>query len=140
MLPNASWRPSAERQNRMRKTIVSLSVIIAAALLGGCAGNMSGGTLLPGTGQFSAHRLDVTGGGPVPSPDRLHRLDVTGGGPVPGPHKVRHLDVTGGGPVPAPGGIRHLDVTGGGPVPAPGLFNRLDVTGGGPVPYDGSGN
>jgi len=98
----------------MRNVIATLSLMLTAALLGGCAaGGMTGGSMLPNASQTVVHSQDVVGGGPVPA-------DVLGGGPVPG-------DVVGGGPVPANKRAHSLDVVGGGPVPN-------DVVGGGPVP------
>ncbi|MGA8097738.1 MAG: hypothetical protein WB810_03660 [Candidatus Cybelea sp.] len=74
----------------MRKTIVAIALASAAALLGGCAGGISGGSMLPATAQTS-HRLDVVGGGP---PHRLHLLDVKVGAAG----KSHRLDIVGGGP------------------------------------------
>jgi hypothetical protein len=73
----------------VRKTIVAIALASAAALLGGCAGGFSSGSMLPVTSQ--SHRLDVVGGGP---PHRLHLLDVKVGTPG----KTHRLDIVGGGP------------------------------------------
>lgn len=74
----------------MRKTIVAIALASAAALLGGCAGGLSGGSMLPVASQ-TLHRLDVVGGGP---PHRFHLLDAKGAAPG----KAHGLDVLGGGP------------------------------------------
>jgi hypothetical protein len=74
----------------VRKTIVAVALASVAVLLGGCAGGLSGGSMLPATSQ-TLHRSDVLGGGP---PHRVHLLDIKGAAP----DKIHRLDVVGGGP------------------------------------------
>ena len=77
----------------MRTLLAGLSIVTAAALLGGCAGGAIGGSPLPSAGMAQVHSLDVTGGGPSVG----HNKEGVGGGPSVAGRK-RGLDVTGGGP------------------------------------------
>src|ERR1700747_3170336 len=101
----------------MRNSIVVVGVVLAAALLGGCAGNgLSGGSPLPSAPQSLMHQTLHSGHGATPG-------NVVGGGPSP-------ANVVGGGPRPANvvgGGPSPANVVGGGPSPA-------NVVGGGPSP------
>ncbi len=116
----------------MRKMIAVTGLVLAAALLGGCAGGgFTGGSPLPSANQNLMHHLDSVGGGPVPKSD-LRRLDSVGGGPVPRTD-LRRMDSVGGGPVVAHKRAHRLDSVGGGPVPRTDL-RRMDSVGGGPVP------
>jgi hypothetical protein len=77
----------------MRKAIAVLSMAVSALLMAGCAGGLSGGSMLPGTA--AVHPNDVTGGG-VSFHSRVRPLDSTGGGVV-FHARLRRLDSTGGG-------------------------------------------
>lgn len=111
----------------MRKMIVIVNVVLAAALLGGCAGNgLGGGSPLPSAPQSVQHHATVVGGGPTPA-------SQVGGGPTP-------ASQVGGGPTPAQqvgGGPTPAQQVGGGPTPAKKKAHRLDLVGGGPTPGHG---
>ncbi len=67
-------------KEEMRKTISVLVLVLAGALLGGCAGGgITSGSLLPSTA--GAHHLDSVGGGPPLVNPKSHPLDSVGGGP-----------------------------------------------------------
>ena len=74
----------------MRKTIVAIALASAAALLGGCAGGFSGGSMLPAGSQTMLHPQDIVGG----PPHRMHPQDIVGGPP----HRMHPQDIVGGPP------------------------------------------
>jgi|GEM_PF-4215602 hypothetical protein len=93
----------------MQKMIVALLLTLSAGLLGGCAaGNLSGGSPLPGTSQFGP--MGSVGGGPPGGPI-VHHASV-GGGPPSGP--IAHHASVGGG-LPSGHRMRHPASVGGGP-------------------------
>jgi hypothetical protein len=93
----------------MRKIIGVISVMLAAAFLGGCAGGgISGNSMLPTANQSVFRHLDSVGGGIAAH--RIQHLDSVGGGIA--ARRVHHLDSVGGGI--AARRAHHLDSVGGG--------------------------
>jgi hypothetical protein len=95
----------------MRTTIAVTILLLAASLLGGCAGAGLTGSPLPGTGSlpaFRAHTTDNIGGPPgvaAPQPDARERSQDTFGG-LPGNrvHRIHKQDTIGGMPGKVKGG------------------------------------
>jgi hypothetical protein len=119
----------------MRKMIVVTSVVLAAAFLGGCAGNgLAGGSPLPSASQSLMHRVhsagEIGGGPPAISPHG----EIGGGPPAISPHG----EIGGGPPAISPhgeigGGPGTAAEIGGGPGAAHAKAHRLAEIGGGPA-------
>jgi hypothetical protein len=74
----------------VRKWIVPIGLASAVALLGGCAGSGTGGSLIPSGYSRPIHQQDSMGGGPPPNPnpdpDRRRGSKVGGA-----PHAHTHI-------------------------------------------------
>lgn len=94
----------------MRTLLAGLSIVTAAALLGGCAGGAIGGSALPNAGMAQIHNSSELGGGPSVG----HKGMGVGGGPSVA-SRNRGLGEAGGGPSVAGRHMRQLGELGGGP-------------------------